>query len=60
MKRTIAFLLLSLPVAIASAACRDVYDPMNSQWVYVCSEHPEGCHDQYDPMNNRWVMVCPR
>jgi hypothetical protein len=60
MKIAIIGFLLVLSVT-AKAACRDIYEPMSRQWVYVCSaDNNPRCHSQYDPMNRTWVLVCSR
>lgn len=48
---------------VASAACQDVFDPMNGKWVLVCKEVPSPgptpqCRNEFDPMNGKWVLVC--
>lgn len=62
MKKLLFVILAAVSSAGAFAAqCRDVYNPMENRWDYVCvpdNAPPPVCHQQYDPMNNVWVTVC--
>lgn len=55
-------LLLSL--VLADASCRNVWDQMNSRWVFVCtapsdvSTNPPTCKNVYDPLTDTWPLVC--